>query len=205
MACHYHHCYVFPWNCSSAPQSLCLKLFHVPSPELEDQDKEQTVSAQLRHSMAPMKELTVWQTVDRVCLWKRAATDLSKVFYEVFFTNNSRCSGAEVPPSEQGWNPAAGLRSETRDTHLSFFSLASVRASCLQGHCPFVKLEWKWADGLGRGNDLQKPCIRKIKFKIDGLKAKILLCTHFFPRAEEESAEMWQVPVTLLHVFLEAD
>lgn len=51
--------------------------------------------------MAPMKELMVRQTVDRAGLGKRAATDVNKVFYEVFFTNNSGCSGAEVPPSEQ--------------------------------------------------------------------------------------------------------
>lgn len=30
----------------------------------------------------------------------------------------------------------------------SLFCLALVRASCLQGYCPFVKLDWKWADGL---------------------------------------------------------
>lgn len=62
MACH-HHWNVFPWNCSPASQSLCLKLLHVPSYELEDQDKEQTVTAQLRQPMAPMKELMVWQTL----------------------------------------------------------------------------------------------------------------------------------------------
>lgn len=69
MACHHHHWNVFPWNCSPASQSLCLKLLHVPSYELEDQDKEQTVTAQLRQPMAPMKELMVWQTLSSLfCL-----------------------------------------------------------------------------------------------------------------------------------------
>lgn len=36
---------------------------YVPTYELEDQDKEQTVTAQLRQSMASMKELMVWETL----------------------------------------------------------------------------------------------------------------------------------------------
>ena len=37
---------------------------------------------------------------------------------------------------------------------------------------------------------MHKPCVKKIELKINRLKAKILLCTHFFPRVEEERAEM---------------
>lgn len=37
---------------------------------------------------------------------------------------------------------------------------------------------------------MQRPCVKKIKLKINRLEAKILFCTHFFPRVEEESAEI---------------
>lgn len=37
---------------------------------------------------------------------------------------------------------------------------------------------------------MHKPRVKKIKLKINRLKAKILLCTHFLPGVEEESAEM---------------
>lgn len=163
--------------------------------------------APLRQSTAAMKELICVANWDKICLGIRAITDLRKMICEVFFTN-SCCPGAKVPPSEQGWNPAGDYSwVETRDTNLSLSCLALIIiAPCLQDHCPSVKLDWKWADGLlVWGNDMCKPCVKKIKFKITRLKAKILLCTHFFLRVKEKSVELWQVSVTLLLVFLERD
>jgi len=43
---------------------------------------------------------------------------------------------------------------------------------------------------LGWGNDIHELCVKKIKLKINRLRAKILLCTHLSPRVEEECAEM---------------
>lgn len=164
--------------------------------------------AQLRQCTAAMKEFICVINCRQVCLGIRAITDLIKVIYEVFFTN-SWCPGAKVPPSEHGWNSAADTPWDKRlETLTSLFCLALVIAPCLQDHCLSVKLDWKWADGLvvtGVEKWHAWALCKKIELKINGLKAKTLLCTHLFQRVEEESAEMWQVPVTLLRIFLEED
>lgn len=96
------------------------------------------------------KSSAAWGTVERVWSGIRAVTDPSEAICETHFPKNW-CSGAKDPSSqtcEQSWNPAAGSLSVGACLSLSLFCLALIITPCLQDHCPPVKLDWKWADGL---------------------------------------------------------